>query len=74
MEILPDEIPKICRGVKYASRTEMLKHLEQGIEPESMILLRLQERLAAAEARARAAEDRLQSLEKAGREWAEMEK
>lgn len=41
---------------KYASRSEALRHIEQGIEPESMTIPRLQERIVAAEERANIAE------------------
>jgi len=53
---------------KYASRSEAIRHIEQGIEPESMTVVRLQERLQAVEekaARLDLLEKRLQSLEKA---------
>jgi hypothetical protein len=62
-------------GVKYMSNEEVLAHIRDGIEPESMIIPRLQERVKVAEERAAAAEKkaarvdlieaRLQSLEKA---------
>lgn len=41
---------------KYASRSEALRHIEQGIEPESMTIPRLRERVVAAEERANIAE------------------
>ena len=53
---------------KYASRSEAIRHIEQGVEPESMTVVRLQERLQAVEekaARLDLLEKRLQSLEKA---------
>lgn len=56
------------RGVRYSSRTEAIKHIRDGIEPESLTVVRLQERLQAAEekaARVDLFENRLQSLEKA---------
>lgn len=58
-------------GVRYSSRTEAIKHIRDGIEPESMIIPRLQgrvkvaeERVAAAEERAAAAELKALSVEK----------
>ncbi len=53
------------RGVRYSSRTEAIKHIRDGIEPESLTVVRLQERLQAAEekaARVDLLENRLQSL------------
>lgn len=46
------------RGVKYASRSEAIAHIERGTEPESLIVPRLRERLAAAELKAEAAEQK----------------
>jgi len=40
------------RGVRYSSRTEAIKHIRDGIEPESLTVVRLQERLQAAEEKA----------------------
>lgn len=58
-------------GVIYASNEEVLAHIQDGIEPESMIIPRLQgrvkvaeERVAAAEERAAAAELKALSVEK----------
>ena len=59
---------EVTHGIKYASRSEALRHIEQGIEPESLTVVRLQERLQAVEekaARVDLLENRLQSLEKA---------
>jgi len=42
--------------IRYKSRTEVMNHILKGIEPESMIVPRLQEKLAAAEERAEKAE------------------
>lgn len=50
-------------GVKYASLEEVMAHLEQGIEPESMTIPRLRERMQAAESRAEAAEDKAEAAE-----------
>lgn len=64
-------------GVKYASLEEVKAHIQEGIEPESTIIPRLQERLKAAEekaARVDALEARLQSLEKASKIAEEIEK
>lgn len=55
IEMLPDEPPEITKGIKYSSRSEALAHIEKGIEPESMLVPRLQERVRAAEERAAAA-------------------
>lgn len=41
---------------KYASRSEAIRHIEQGVEPESMTIPRLRERVVAAEERANIAE------------------
>lgn len=43
-------------GVKYSSLEEVRAHIEQGIEPKSLLISRLMERLQAVEARAEAAE------------------
>ncbi len=65
-------------GVKYASRSEAIRHIQDNVEPESLVIPRLRERVVAAEQRAkgaeekalqaesmaRAAESRLQALEK----------
>lgn len=45
-------------GVKYASRSEAITHIEQGTEPESLIIPRLRERVSAAEDRAEQAEQK----------------
>ena len=50
-------------GVKYASRSEAIAHIEQGIEPESLVLTRLRERVDAAERRAEAAELKAEAAE-----------
>ena len=39
----------VTKGIKYASRSEALAHIEQGIEPESMLIPNLKKQLAAAE-------------------------
>lgn len=50
-------------GVKYASRSEAIAHIEQDIEPESLVLTRLRERVDAAERRAEAAEQKAERAE-----------
>ena len=50
-------------GVKYASRSEAIAHIEQDIEPESLVLTRLRERVDAAERRAEAAELKAEAAE-----------
>ena len=50
-------------GVKYASRSEAIAHIEQDIEPESLVLTRLRERVDAAERRAEAAEQKVERAE-----------
>lgn len=56
-----EELPEppgfaVTRGIKYASRSEVLAHIEQGIEPESMLIPRLREHLAETRERAANAE------------------
>ena len=49
--------------IRYASRTEILEHLQGGIEPKSLELPRLRERLAAAEAEVQTAKQAAQAAE-----------
>lgn len=50
-------------GTRYSSRTEAIRHIQDGIEPESMIIPRLQERVKVAEERVAAAEERAAAAE-----------
>ncbi|MBU7006296.1 hypothetical protein [Phosphitispora fastidiosa] len=50
-------------GIKYASRTEAIKHLAENAEPESEIIPRLKKQLAEAEAKLAEKDIRLNALE-----------
>ena len=50
-------------GVSYMSNEEVLAHIEQDIEPESLVIPRLRERVDAAERRAEAAELKAEAAE-----------
>lgn len=50
-------------GVKYASRSEAIRHIQDNVEPESLVIPQLQARLRAAEDKAEAAEARALTAE-----------
>ncbi len=50
-------------GIKYASRTEALNHIQHNTEPKSLLLPRLVERVQAAEEKARTAEEKARTAE-----------
>lgn len=54
---------KITKGVKYGSCEEILAHIQKGVEPKSLEIPRLKERLAAAESQAQAAKAKAETLE-----------
>jgi len=60
---MPDEVPECCRGVVYASRTEALRHIEEGIEPKSMAEAKLKQDLAEAKQQIQQLTARVQAAE-----------
>lgn len=50
-------------GINYSSRSEAVRHIQEDVEPKSLTVLRLCERVQAAESRAEAAEDKAEAAE-----------
>ena len=61
-------LKKKTQGIKYASRSEAIKHIEEDAEPKSQIIPNLEKRLQASEAKSALIPDLIARLESAEKE------